>query len=342
MPKTRTTWTVNPAVKFALTPENRPQGAAAADATDAGSATDAATAAPDNGAVAPAPHAPADDAAAAERAAQQARMVHESYEALRSTLLSEQSKNDQRRTQVESELDATNLKIKENQSAIYDLERTPVAPPVAPPAASQVAQQPVAPSAPAPQPVPQAVPQSAPQPAGRAAAPLPAGTTAASLPSAPNPYARGSQLQPERPAQTWQQRAPRMAPQPQRRGAAPYPTAPQQPVAPQPPAVAQAPVAAPSQQWSLQQRPLRPDEGDLYVMPDGAISYLDNMLAFFQRKGLRVMYYNPGYSYRPSDIILLPYAPHPLPSTCTLVLDNNKRRTWDFLKLVFAARGITL
>ena len=92
----------------------------------------------------------------------------------------------------------------------------------------------------------------------------------------------------------------------------------------------------------MQQRPLRPDEGDLYVMPDGAISYLDNMLAFFQRKGLRVMYYNPGYCYRPSDIILLPYAPHPLPSTCTLVLDNNKRRTWDFLKLVFAARGITL
>ncbi len=310
MPKTRTTWTVNSAVKFALTPENRPQGATAADA----SAASASNAAPDNGAVAPAPHAPADDAAAAERAAQQARMVHESYEALRSTLLSEQSKNDQRRTQVESELDATNLKIKETQSAIYDLERTPVAPPVAPPAASQVA----------------------PQPAGRAAAPLPAGTSAASLPSAPNPYARGPQLQPERPAQTWQQRAPRMAPQPQRRGAAPYPTAPQSPAA------LQAPVAAPSSQWSMQQRPLRPDEGDLYVMPDGAISYLDNMLAFFQRKGLRVMYYNPGYSYRPSDIILLPYAPHPLPSTCTLVLDNNKRRTWDFLKLVFAARGITL
>ena len=336
MPKTRTTWTVNPAVKFALTPENRPQGATAADATDAGSATDAATAAPDSGAVAPAPQAPADAAAAAERAAQQARMIHESYEALRSTLLSEQSKNDQRRTQVESELDATNLKIKETQSAIYDLERTPVAPPVAPPAASQVAQQPVAPPAPAPQPVPQAVPQSAPQPADRAAAPLPAGTSAAPLPSAPNPYARGPQLQPERPAQTWQQRAAHTAPQPQRRGAAPYPTA------PQPPAVAQAPVAAPSSQWSMQQRPLRPDEGDLYVMPDGAISYLDNMLAFFQRKGLRVMYYNPGYCYRPSDIILLPYAPHPLPSTCTLVLDNNKRRTWDFLKLVFAARGITL
>ena len=312
MPKTRTTWTVNPAVKFALTPEDRPQSAVDADA----SAANASGAAPDSGAVAPAPQAPADDAAAAERAAQQARMVHESYEALRSTLLSEQSKNDQRRTQVESELDATNLKIKENQSAIYDLERTPVAPPV-----------------PAPQPVPQAVPQSAPQPADRAAAPLP---------SAPNPYARGPQLQPERPAQTWQQHAAHTAPQPQRRGAAPYPTAPQQPVAPQSPAVAQAPVAAPSSQWSLQQRPLRPDEGDLYVMPDGAISYLDNMLAFFQRKGLRVMYYNPGYCYRPSDIILLPYAPHPLPSTCTLVLDNNKRRTWDFLKLVFAARGITL
>ncbi|HIV55812.1 MAG TPA: hypothetical protein H9898_08505 [Candidatus Anaerobiospirillum stercoravium] len=327
MPKTRTTWTVNPAVKFALTPENRAQGAAAADETDAGSATDAATAAPDSGAVAPAPQAPADAAAAAERAAQQARMVHESYEALRSTLLSEQSKNDQRRTQVESELDATNLKIKENQSAIYDLERTPVTPPVAPPA---------------PQPVPQAVPQSAPQPAGRAAAPLPAGTSAAPLPSAPNPYARGPQLQPERPAQTWQQHAAHTAPQPQRRGAAPYPTAPQQPVAPQSPAVAQAPVATPCPQWSIQKRPLRPDEGDLYVMPDGAISYLDNMLAFFQRKGLRVMYYNPGYCYRPSDIILLPYAPHPLPSTCTLVLDNNKRRTWDFLKLVFAARGITL
>lgn len=328
MPKTRTTWTVNPAVKFALTPENRPQGAAAADATDAGSATDAATAAPDSGAVAPAPQAPADDAAAAERAAQQARMVHESYEALRSTLLSEQSKNDQRRTQVESELDATNLKIKENQSAIYDLERTPVAPSVVPP------------SAPAS--------QSVPQPAVRAAAPLQAGTPAAPQPSAPNPYVRGPQLQPERPAQTWQQRAPRMAPQPQRDAATPYPTAPQPPVVPQQPvaplsqAAPQAPVATPSQQWSLQQRPLRPDEGDLYVMPDGAISYLDNMLAFFQRKGLRVMYYNPGFSYRPSDIILLPYAPHPLPSTCTLVLDNNKRRTWDFLKLVFAARGITL
>lgn len=324
MPKTRTTWTVNPAVKFALTPENRPQGAAAADATDAATAT------PDTGAPAPAPQAPAEDATAAERAAQQARMIHESYESLRSTLLSEQSKNDQRRTQVESELDATNLKIKETQSAIYDLERTPVAPSVVPP------------SAPASQSVLQTVPQSAPQPAVRAAAPLQAGTPAAPQPSAPNPYVRGPQLQPEHPAQTWQQRAAHTAPQPQRGGAAPYPTAPQQPVAPQSPAALQAPVATPSPQWSLQQRPLRPDEGDLYVMPDGAISYLDNMLAFFQRKGLRVMYYNPGYSYRPSDIILLPYAPHPLPSTCTLVLDNNKRRTWDFLKLVFAARGITL
>lgn len=326
MPKTRTTWTVNPAVKFALTPEDStPSAAAHPDAS-----ADATSATPDSGANAPAP---ASDAAAAERAAQQARMIHESYESLRSTLLSEQSKNDQRRTQVESELDATNLKIKENQSAIYDLERTPVAPSVVPP------------SAPASQPVLQTVPQSALQPA---APQLQAGTPAAPQPSAPNPYVRGPQLQPERPAQTWQQRAAHTAPLPQRDAATPYPTAPQppvvpqQPVAPQSPAALQAPVATPSPQWSLQQRPLRPDEGDLYVMPDGAISYLDNMLAFFQRKGLRVMYYNPGYSYRPSDIILLPYAPHPLPSTCTLVLDNNKRRTWDFLKLVFAARGITL
>lgn len=99
-------------------------------------------------------------------------------------------------------------------------------------------------------------------------------------------------------------------------------------------------VAAPMVAWGGQ-LPLRP-QADIYVWPDGSITYLNNMLSYFQRKGLSVMYYNPGFSYQPQDIIMLPFAPQPVPSNFTLVLDNNKRRTWEFLKQAFAARGIAL
>ena len=111
----------------------------------------------------------------------------------------------------------------------------------------------------------------------------------------------------------------------------------------QPQATSQAPapmVAAPMVAWGGQ-LPLRP-QADIYVWPDGSITYLNNMLSYFQRKGLSVMYYNPGFSYQPQDIIMLPFAPQPVPSNFTLVLDNNKRRTWEFLKQAFAARGIAL
>lgn len=89
------------------------------------------------------------------------------------------------------------------------------------------------------------------------------------------------------------------------------------------------------------QRPLRP-QADIFVWPDESVSYLASMLDYFIRKGLSVMYYNPGFSYLPQDIIMLPFAPKPVPSRYTLVLNNNKRRTWEFLKQAFAARGIAL
>ena len=265
MPKTRTTWTVNPAVKFALTPDS-----AAPEATAELAPT------PQNASL---PNSPQDEAAQAAqaaadaaRAAQEAHLISESFETLRTTLISAQSKNDQQLAQTESAIEETNLKIKETQDALFKLEHPPV---------------------------------SAPQPP----------------------------VQPAPPSQVQPVTQPQIQPQPQ--------------VQPQPmnqaPAALQAPVsmvAAPMVAWGGQ-LPLRP-QADIYVWPDGSITYLNNMLSYFQRKGLSVMYYNPGFSYQPQDIIMLPFAPQPVPSNFTLVLDNNKRRTWEFLKQAFAARGIAL
>ena len=257
MPKTRTTWTVNPAVKFALTPDS-----AAPEATAELAPT------PQNAL----PNSPQDEAAQvaaqaaadAARAAQEAHLISESFETLRTTLISAQSKNDQQLAQTESAIEETNLKIKETQDALFKLEHPPVSapqPPVPPAPPSQV--QPVT--------QPQVQPQAQPQATSQAPAPM---------------------------------------------------------------------VAAPMVAWGGQ-LPLRP-QADIYVWPDGSITYLNNMLSYFQRKGLSVMYYNPGFSYQPQDIIMLPFAPQPVPSNFTLVLDNNKRRTWEFLKQAFAARGIAL
>ena len=102
----------------------------------------------------------------------------------------------------------------------------------------------------------------------------------------------------------------------------------------------QAQAGTPMVAWGGQ-RPLRP-QADIFVWPDESVSYLASMLDYFIRKGLSVMYYNPGFSYLPQDIIMLPFAPKPVPSRYTLVLNNNKRRTWEFLKQAFAARGIAL
>lgn len=263
MPKTRTTWTVNPAVKFALTPDS-----AAPNATTQLTPTpqDASLQNSPQDEAAQAAQAAAQAAADAARAAQEAHMISESFETLRSTLISAQSKNDQQLAQTESAIEETNLKIKETQDALFKLEHPPV---------------------------------SAPQP--------------------PVPPAPQSQVQPLT--------QPQVQPQPM----AQAPAAPQAPV---------SMVAAPMVAWGGQ-LPLRP-QADIYVWPDGSITYLNNMLSYFQRKGLSVMYYNPGFSYQPQDIIMLPFAPQPVPSNFTLVLDNNKRRTWEFLKQAFAARGIAL
>lgn len=264
MPKTRTTWTVNPAVKFALTPDS-----AAPEATAELAPT------PQNASL---PNSPQDEAAQvaaqaaadAARAAQEAHLISESFETLRTTLISAQSKNDQQLAQTESAIEETNLKIKETQDALFKLEHPPVSAPQPP-----VPPAPQPPAAPVPQPQVQPVTQ------------------------------------------------PQVQPQPQATSQAPAPM-----------------VAAPMVAWGGQ-LPLRP-QADIYVWPDGSITYLNNMLSYFQRKGLSVMYYNPGFSYQPQDIIMLPFAPQPVPSNFTLVLDNNKRRTWEFLKQAFAARGIAL
>ena len=291
MPKTRTTWTVNPAVKFALTPES-----AAPEAT----AELAASQEPTQADAAQAEQAAAAQAAAdAARAVQEAHMISESFETLRTTLISAQSKNDQQLAQTESAIEETNLKIKETQDALFKLEHPPVS------ATQPQLNMPQPPAPPVPQPQMQPVQQPQMQPVPQVQ----------------------TQPMPQVPA----------GPQPQ----VPAPAAPQAP-APMAaaPMVAAPMVAAPMVAWGGQ-LPLRP-QADIYVWPDGSITYLNNMLAYFQRKGLSVMYYSPGFSYQPQDIIMLPFAPQPVPSNFTLVLDNNKRRTWEFLKQAFAARGIAI
>ncbi len=285
MPKTRTLWTVNPAVKFAHIPE--PEAPAETAPTPAAQ-----------------PAAPDPD--------QQARLVHESFETLRATLQSAQSHNDQQLAQTESSIEETNLKIQETQRALYQLEHTPQpAPQPAPPVVAPQTQV-------APQPVAQ--PQLAPQPRAQA-------------PTMNQPLAQ-PQVAVKPLAQT-QMATPQPAPRPAAATAQGQPQA-----APVQAQAAAAQAGTPMVAWGGQ-RPLRP-QADIFVWPDESVSYLASMLDYFIRKGLSVMYYNPGFSYLPQDIIMLPFAPKPVPSRYTLVLDNNKRRTWEFLKQAFAARGIAL
>ena len=102
---------------------------------------------------------------------------------------------------------------------------------------------------------------------------------------------------------------------------------------------APAPVAAPSA--PVGGAPSRPD-ADVYVQPDSSITYLENMMRFLNSKGLRVATYHPAWQYQPNDIILMPYAPYPMPSNRTFVMTNDKKAVWNFLKSEFASRGIAL
>lgn len=100
-----------------------------------------------------------------------------------------------------------------------------------------------------------------------------------------------------------------------------------------------APVAA--QSAPVGGAPSRPD-ADVYVQPDSSITYLENMMRFLNSKGLRVATYHPAWQYQPNDIILMPYAPYPMPSNRTFVMTNDKKAVWNFLKSEFASRGIAL
>ena len=102
---------------------------------------------------------------------------------------------------------------------------------------------------------------------------------------------------------------------------------------------APAPVAA--QSAHVGGAPSRPD-ADVYVQPDSSITYLENMMRFLNSKGLRVATYHPAWQYQPNDIILMPYAPYPMPSNRTFVMTNDKKAVWNFLKSEFASRGIAL
>ncbi|MGN8851959.1 hypothetical protein [Anaerobiospirillum succiniciproducens] len=104
------------------------------------------------------------------------------------------------------------------------------------------------------------------------------------------------------------------------------------PAAPAPVAAQSAPVGG---------APRRPD-ADVYVQPDSSITYLENMMRFLNSKGLRVATYHPAWQYQPNDIILMPYAPYPMPSNRTFVMTNDKKAVWNFLKSEFASRGIAL
>lgn len=256
-------------------------------------------------------------AQAQENMARNAAIVSETFAALKSSLLSEQTLSDRTHSQLESEITdnerlANDARAEqfatEQQLAAYAQEQ------------SRAAQA-------------QAQPQTLAQ--AHAQAPSQGYPGQVAPPYAPNQAYNqamsqgfGSQAPNQMgyvPNQSWQapvQGQMQMAP------AAMQAT----PAAPAPVAAQSAPVGG---------APSRPD-ADVYVQPDSLITYLENMMRFLNSKGLRVATYHPAWQYQPNDIILMPYAPYPMPSNRTFVMTNDKKAVWNFLKSEFASRGIAL
>lgn len=276
-------------------------------------------------------------AQAQENMARNAAIVSETFAALKSSLLSEQTLSDRTHSQLESEITdnerlANDARAEqfatEQQLAAYAQEQSRAAQAQAQP---QTLAQPQAHAQSQPQ--AQAPSQGYP---GQVAPPYaPNQAPGHSYNQAPNQAYNqassqgfGSQAPNQMgyvPNQSWQapvQGQMQMAP------AAMQAT----PAAPAPVAAQSAPVGG---------APSRPD-ADVYVQPDSSITYLENMMRFLNSKGLRVATYHPAWQYQPNDIILMPYAPYPMPSNRTFVMTNDKKAVWNFLKSEFASRGIAL
>lgn len=271
-------------------------------------------------------------AQAQENMARNAAIVSETFAALKSSLLSEQTLSDRTHSQLESEITdnerlANDARAEqfatEQQLAAYDQEQSRAAQAQAQPQAhaqshAQVLQ---APSQGSPgQVAPPYAPNQAPGHSYNQA-PNQAYNQATSQGfgcQAPNQMGYV-------PNQSWQapvQGQMQMAPAAMQAA----------PAAPAPVAAQSAPVDG---------APSRPD-ADVYVQPDSSITYLENMMRFLNSKGLRVATYHPAWQYQPNDIILMPYAPYPMPSNRTFVMTNDKKAVWNFLKSEFASRGIAL
>lgn len=276
-------------------------------------------------------------AQAQENMARNAAIVSETFAALKSSLLSEQTLSDRTHSQLESEITdnerlANDARAEqfatEQQLAAYAQEQSRAAQAQAQP--QTLAQ-------------PQAHAQSQPQ----AQAPSQGYPGQVAPPYTPNQAPGHSYNQ--APSQAYNQalsqgfgsQAPnQMGYEPNQSWLAPVQGQMQMaPAAMQAVPAAPAPVAA--QSAPVGGAPSRPD-ADVYVQPDSSITYLENMMRFLNSKGLRVATYHPAWQYQPNDIILMPYAPYPMPSNRTFVMTNDKKAVWNFLKSEFASRGIAL
>lgn len=276
-------------------------------------------------------------AQAQENMARNAAIVSETFAALKSSLLSEQTLSDRTHSQLESEITdnerlANDARAEqfatEQQLAAYAQEQSRAAQAQAQP--QTLAQ-------------PQAHAQSQPQ----AQAPSQGYPGQVAPPYAPNQAPGHSYNQ--APNQAYNQASSQGfgSHAPNQMGYVPNQSwqAPVQGQMQMAPAAMQATPAAPApvaaQSAPVGGAPSRPD-ADVYVQPDSSITYLENMMRFLNSKGLRVATYHPAWQYQPNDIILMPYAPYPMPSNRTFVMTNDKKAVWNFLKSEFASRGIAL
>lgn len=281
--------------------------------------------------------------AAQENMARNAAIVSETFAALKSSLLSEQTLSDRTHSQLESEITDNERLANDARAEQFATEQQLAAYAQEQSRAAQAQAQPQTLAQPQPQPQPQVHAQSQ----AHAQAPLQGYPGQVAPPYAPNQ----AQIQAynQAPNQAYNQASSQGfgSQAPNQMGYVPNQSwqAPVQGQMQMAPAAMQAAPAAPApvaaQSAPVGGAPSRPD-ADVYVQPDSSITYLENMMRFLNSKGLRVATYHPAWQYQPNDIILMPYAPYPMPSNRTFVMTNDKKAVWNFLKSEFASRGIAL
>ena len=276
-------------------------------------------------------------AQAQENMARNAAIVSETFAALKSSLLSEQTLSDRTHSQLESEITDNERLANDARAEQFATEQQ---------LAAYAQEQSRAAQAQA-QPQTLAQPQAHAQSQAQAQAPSQGYPGQVAPPYAPNQAPGHSYNQ--APNQAYNQASSQGfgSQAPNQMGYVPNQSwqAPVQGQMQMAPAAMQAAPAAPApvaaQSAPVGGAPSRPD-ADVYVQPDSSITYLENMMRFLNSKGLRVATYHPAWQYQPNDIILMPYAPYPMPSNRTFVMTNDKKAVWNFLKSEFASRGIAL